>query len=508
MKSKPKKSIQPDTKAPQDENAKNIAQDDPATRTTPPPATTTTTSIPSSWLASLAIFGDSSWALVASFGLLVVAVGVALYMDDGIASNSNDDPFETAYQQLGPIPKIDAPRIFEFRREELVTEEMRIAFAKDGVIAVRGILDPELLERLDAASNSLILEQQAKNKKKPKILTGRKTPSNSQFFTVQQGAVFLNLTKDIDEGDDSTQPKEEILPPFLEVSLASDIPKIVADLLQLQSANENKTETLRLMRDIFLTKDEEEYVCGWHVDDTGFWPATAAAPGVNAWIALDDMPIERGGGFALAVGSHTAAWKEEAYQVTGSTHTFPLQGFSSAQDVLDRRVGNGTCNIATAAPHLQRRMEDTKRIYDLQRGDVIFHTRWLFHRTVPFVRQHDEANANANTDNGDQHQPLLYRRYSIRYGPGSSEIPRGFGTEPSVIWQEQNGGRTADQVAEQDAAWYPQAWPPTTTSDNNKELDQMKMIAQERLPAVLGQANVRRKQMRPQRTSRYSKQPH
>jgi hypothetical protein len=507
MKSKLKKSNQPDTKASQDGNAKNIAQDDPATRTTPPPPTTTTTSLPSSWLASLAIFGDSSWALLASFGLLVAAVGVALYMDDGIGSSSNVDPFEIAYQQLGPTPKIDPPRIFEFRRGELVTEEMRIAFAKDGVIAVRGILYPELLERLDAASNSLILEQQAKNKKKPKVLTGRKTPSNSQFFTVQQGAVFLNLTKDNEDKDDN-----EGIPPFLEVSLASDIPKIVADLLQLQSTNDTKTETLRLMRDIFLTKDEEEYICGWHVDDTGFWPATAAAPGVNAWIALDDMPIERGGGFALAVGSHTAAWKEQAYQVTGSTHTFPHQGFSSAQDVLDRRVGNGTCNIATAAPHLQRRMEDTKRIYDVQRGDVIFHTRWLFHRTVPFDRQHVEANANTdtntNTNSGDQHQPLLYRRYSIRYGPGSSEIPRGFGTEPSVIWKAQNGGRTADQVAEQDAAWYPQAWPPTTTSDSTKELEQMKMIAQERLPSVLEQANVRRKQMRPRRASRHSKQPH
>jgi hypothetical protein len=46
-----------------------------------------------------------------------------------------------------------------------------------------------------------------------------------------------------------------------------------------------------MLRDIFLAKDSEQFVCGWHVDDTGFWPAVAEAPGVNAWIAVDDMPV-------------------------------------------------------------------------------------------------------------------------------------------------------------------------------------------------------------------------
>jgi len=83
-------------------------------------------------------------------------------------------------------------------------------------------------------------------------------------------------------------------------------------------------------------------------------------------------------------------------------------------------------------------------------GDVIFHTRWLFHRTVPFHRDkvfHRERN-NEN--------PLLYRRYSIRYGPGTSIIPPGYGTEPSVISEKMNGGRSADHVSKYDSAWYPQ----------------------------------------------------
>eukprot|EP00543_Licmophora_paradoxa_P012187 CAMPEP_0202468788 /NCGR_PEP_ID=MMETSP1360-20130828/76391_1 /ASSEMBLY_ACC=CAM_ASM_000848 /TAXON_ID=515479 /ORGANISM="Licmophora paradoxa, Strain CCMP2313" /LENGTH=145 /DNA_ID=CAMNT_0049093879 /DNA_START=39 /DNA_END=472 /DNA_ORIENTATION=+ len=144
---------------------------------------------------------------------------------------------------------------------------------------------------------------------------------------------------------------------------------------------------MRMLRDIFLVKDTDQYICGWHVDDTGFWPATAEAPGVNAWIAIDDMPIDRGGGFALALGSHTAPWKAEAHTVTGSTLTFPEQGFRDAADMFANRTGSGTCNIQTSAPHLHAKMEHSKYVYDIKRGDVIFHDRWLFHRTVPFQKQ-------------------------------------------------------------------------------------------------------------------------
>ena len=186
-----------------------------------------------------------------------------------------------------------------------------------------------------------------------------------------------------------------------------------------------------------------------HVDDTGFWPATSDAPGVNAWIALDDMPIERGGGFALAVGSHTAPWREAAYNVTGSTHTFPEEGFSSAADMLKNRIGNGTCNIKTSANHLHRRMEDVKRVYDIKKGDVIFHHRFLFHRSIPFKRDAIEKRISRNDEQ------LLYRRYSIRYGPGHSKIPKGWGTEMSVLWDSKNG----KQFIEKSFIWGEESYP-------------------------------------------------
>ena len=88
--------------------------------------------------------------------------------------------------------------------------------------------------------------------------------------------------------------------------------------------------------------------------------------GINAWIALDDMSIEYGGGFALAVGSHSSSWKEEAYRSIGSTHSFPNGGFNSSRDILQNRPGNGTCNMEHTAPHLHKRMEETKRVYDIK----------------------------------------------------------------------------------------------------------------------------------------------
>ena len=87
--------------------------------------------------------------------------------------------------------------------------------------------------------------------------------------------------------------------------------------------------------------------------------------------------------------------------------------------------------------------------HDNSAGDVIFHTRWLFHRTIPFHRDVVSSRAENN-----EHR-LMYRRYSIRYGPGTSIIPPGYGTEPSVISDIKNGGRTADDVSQHDAAWYP-----------------------------------------------------
>ena len=318
------------------------------------------------WLQRLsyrfAIFGNSELGLVASLFFLALAVAISNWMDH---------PFD-AYSKLETMPKIDPPHIFviETSKNEAPWAEMMSAFEKDGVIAVRGLLSSNLLDRLDAASTELIKKR---NKKKQARHDGRRKQPSRQFHTVEVGTIFQNATTE-NEGNAATT-----ISPFREIALFSKLPSFAATLLNL---DQQQNDTLHLLRDIFLAKDEGEFICGWHVDDTGFWPATAEAPGVNAWVAFDDMRSDDGGGFALAVGSHKASWREDAYVVTGSTHTFPPEGFKDAADLFANRSGSGTCNIKTAAPHLHRRMEETKRVYDMRRGDVIFHTRWLFHRCV------------------------------------------------------------------------------------------------------------------------------
>jgi hypothetical protein len=140
-------------------------------------------------------------------------------------------------------------------------------------------------------------------------------------------------------------------------------------------------------------------------------------------------------------------------------------------------------------------MEDTMRVYDIKRGDVIFHTRWLFHRTIPFDRSYIERRKLE----GEESTSLLYKRYSIRYSPGSAIIPPGYGVEPSVISNPDNGGRTADAVSEEDAPWYPKVWPEVDMT----ELQRMEVLSQDRFPAAVAKADDRRRVIRPRRSRQH-----
>jgi ectoine hydroxylase-related dioxygenase (phytanoyl-CoA dioxygenase family) len=411
-------------------------------------------------LSNFAVFGDSVWALVLSSLLLLVAVATSLWIDHSAAGDG--DGIVDLYTQLGPVPVIDPPQIFDILQLDAITDEILSAYKKDGVVAVRGLIEPEVMDRLDAEANVFLEEQRRKN-------DGHKRPG-TQFHTVHHNAIFRH------------PPDNTTISPWVEVTLRSRVPQFAAELLGMRQLDSN--QTMRMLRDIFLAKDDDQYTCGWHVDDFGFWPATAESPGVNAWVALDDMPVDQGGGFALAIASHQAPWREEAHYVTGASTTFPAQGYTSADDMIANRPGKGTCNLKYSAPHLHKRMEETKRIYPVKRGDVIFHERWLFHRTVPFDRAFVAEHQN---------EDVIYRRYSIRYGPGSSVIPPGYGTELSVLSDERNGGRTADEVTRFDGPWYPQAWP--SASDN--ELRDLRQLVENRVPTADLRRTTLKKEMKP-----------
>lgn len=415
-------------------------------------------------LSRVAILGDSPSALFTAFALFGLALGIVWNQNTRV---SPQDP----YAALGPLPQIGPSVIYAAPTdpsEPEVNGNMLRLFKKDGVIAVRGLIGDDLLLAMDMEANELVDEQIRKN-------LGKQRRPGTQFHTVVHGALFQRFNAT----DNNSQQGANGLSAFFKAATLSKIPKVAAQLLGISNSLESST-SMRVLRDIFLSKDNDPYVCGWHVDDLGFWPATPDAPGVNAWIALDDMPLQGGGGFALAVGSHEASWKDEAHFVTGASTNFPSEGYSNVSDMFARRTGSGTCSIKTTAPHLHRRMEETKRQYAVQRGDVIFHTRWLFHRTVPF-------------DRGSKYAKAIFRRYSVRYNLGSAVVPKGYGVEPSVLWDDSNGGKTADQVCQNDGPWYPKAWPPPTTDD----LSDLEPLKSEKFPVAEQRRMQRIKEMKP-----------
>ena len=176
---------------------------------------------------NLALFGDSNLALFFSFTLLVLSFLISLCIDGNINIQNNPlshwwkiSPTETAYRKLGPTPNIVPPKIFHIDTNNqdddddndnddynLVSQEMQESFDRDGVIAIRGLLDLDLLRQIDYTTADIISKEKekmkAKEKKKPKLLTGRKkTPK--QFFTVNQGAIFSSFSSPIDDENNST----------------------------------------------------------------------------------------------------------------------------------------------------------------------------------------------------------------------------------------------------------------------------------------------------------------
>ena len=413
-----------------------------------------------------------------------------------------------------------------YRGGGILSDEMLHRFEEDGVIVIRNLVSPKLLERLDLASQMLIDSQDAGNTKKKR---------GKQFHMVKNGAIFMGVPPPktcvssaenegemcdaqigIVDDDDNI-----ILSSFRDLAIYSKIPRVAASLLRLDElrvgGEENLQHTrrrrqkkdmeqhqgvqdgggdvnvddsinLRICRDIFLTKDDDDYACGWHVDDTGFWPSIASDPGVNAWVALDDMPWpwswdESEGArpdftarpssqvgkdtpvatFTLSFGSHRMPWRHQAYQVTGSTHTLPPEGYRSAADLIERRSGNGTCNIQTSAPDLYQKLEKNKVVFDLRKGDVIFHDRWVFHRTVTVNEYEKTVRKNSAKEQDEDNRKMqetsqhskIFRRYSIRYAPGTAIVPPGYGVELSVLHDKDNANRTLDEIVERSGPWYP-----------------------------------------------------
>ncbi len=98
-----------------------------------------------------------------------------------------------------------------------------------------------------------------------------------------------------------------------------------------------------------------------------------------------------------------------------------------------------------------------------------------------------------------QQSDKIFRRYSIRYSPGSARVPPGYGVEPSVLYNAANANRTLDEIVESDGPWYPKVWPLLNENAENRVTDYMEGLAElvhDKMPQAEKARDERKKEIR------------
>ncbi len=249
------------------------------------------------------------------------------------------------------------------------------SFYKDGYVFVRGLLGPMDVEYLQECAKGTL------KRKGPLDEFVMRNYRKIEFNTFLSDERLRNITRSIPVHQ--IMEKKKTLIPFLPRAL--------------------KGGKVRVLKDAFLSVLPGLDGCGWHVDDESFWPTkleNRGSEGVNVWIALSEYKKSRGGGLAIAPTSQAQKWTKKARNLLRST--------------------GRTCSLQELSPELHSSCEAlAERTMDMQPGDAIVHSRWLFHRSDPFseegVRYH---NSSRNKE------PLM--RYSIRYMPEQSRLSSRF----------------------------------------------------------------------------------
>lgn len=262
-------------------------------------------------------------------------------------------------------------------------------YRRDGVILIKGLITGRMLQNAQANINQLV--------------NNSNRSTNSYRFASIQGW--------------STNP-------FLRsIAFNSDAPRISAELMGL-----NKTRPLRLMKDALMALSPGDKSCGWHVDDKFFWPCYdnpelgATDEGVNVWITLSPLLAREGGGLAVAPKSSRAIWREKCRKFIGTFDATNLAG--------------NTCELATLSPKCHYRLESMKVLHDMEPGDALFASRYLFHKGEPFDKGYTKL------------------RYSIRYMPADARIFDNR-IEPAIQKKRLTNGSLLSATG----AYYPQVWP-------------------------------------------------
>ncbi|KAG7361926.1 phytanoyl-CoA dioxygenase family protein [Nitzschia inconspicua] len=421
---------------------------------------------------------ETCWKLSAHSSGNMSASSVTKLKDNAPPNDRMESPassgfgtFDSHFSVLTTTTATNSNRIHSPTR--LFSEKQHQHFKQDGFLVVSDLLNKEMLSDVVDAGQNFVAQSKT---------------IESYFSLIEMGMIFQageteahgsNENKNNQSNNQGDTHHHKHAPPslsianesngitdaFRKVALTSVLPQAAAELMQL-----NHTENLRILRDVFMSKavniDES---CDWHVDDVGFWPEAFASSkqGINVWIALEDMPRQYQGSMALSPGSHQAHWRHEAYDAIGLNLTLH-GGFTKEQATEMARNGVKlltTCEMNKQAPEIRETIEATKYIPDIRKGDVIFATRSLFHRTVPVTPQGKKYYAAR----GIEH----LNRYSVRYVPGTARLPHGWTFEWSIKSNQKNEGKTLDSAMQQEQEnllWYPRVWP-TTDRDLDDRLN-------------------------------------
>lgn len=197
-----------------------------------------------------------------------------------------------------------------------VSQQLIDAFAADGVVCVRQVLDPGELADARAAIESVL----ASPGPLAQVASGRDDPG---AFT-----------------EDFCRWQE--IPRIERLALRSRVPVIAAALMA--------SEQVRFYHDHVLVKEGgTRQRTPWHQDQPYY---NVDGPGVSAWIPVD--PVPEAGCLELVAGTHRGPWLMPRTFLTGEARWFPEGSLAEIPDV-----------------EADRDAFDIRR-FDLQPGDAIF----------------------------------------------------------------------------------------------------------------------------------------